>query len=90
MRSTAFWMVWLIDWFFIILIKTLLNCIWCLKSDVQFRRNASHSSCVCVVSHGYGGLGGGRDGGGGWYSCGTKPGGLVAFWEMLEHFWCAT
>ena len=26
-----------------------------------------------VVSHGYGGLGGGMDGGGGWYACGTKP-----------------
>ena len=27
---------------------------------------------MCVVSHGYGGLDGGRDGGGGWYGCGTK------------------
>ena len=27
---------------------------------------------MCVVSHGYGWLGGGRDG---WYTCGTKPGG---------------
>ena len=25
----------------------------------------SHSWCVCVVGHGYGGLGGGWDGGGG-------------------------
>ena len=31
----------------------------------------SHSWCMVVVSHGYGGLGGGRDGGGGWYACGT-------------------
>ena len=30
--------------------------------------------CVGVVSHSYGGLGG-RAGGGGLYSCGTKPGG---------------
>ena len=30
---------------------------------------------MCVVDHGYGGLGGDRDGGGGWYSCRTKPGG---------------
>ena len=27
---------------------------------------ASHSWCMCVVSHGFGGLGGGRDGGGAW------------------------
>ena len=26
----------------------------------------SHSWCMCVVSHGYGGLGGDMDGGGGW------------------------
>ena len=29
---------------------------------------------MCVVCLGYGGLGGCRDGGGGWYECGTKPG----------------
>ena len=34
----------------------------------------SHSWCLCVVGHGYGGLDGGRDGGGGWYVCGTKSG----------------
>ena len=28
---------------------------------------------MCVVSHGDGGFGGVRDGGGGWYACGTKP-----------------
>ena len=28
-----------------------------------------------VASDGYGGLSLGRDGGGGWYACGTKPGG---------------
>ena len=33
----------------------------------------SHTWCVCVVSHGYVGLGGGRDGGGGWSACETKP-----------------
>ena len=32
----------------------------------------SHSWCMCVASHGHGGLGGGWDGG--WYVCGTKPG----------------
>ena len=42
----------------------------------------SHSLCMCVASHGYGGLGGG----GGWYACGTKTGCLVACREMLEHF----
>ena len=30
-----------------------------------------------VVSHRYGGLGGGRDGVDGWYVCGIKPWGLV-------------
>ena len=33
----------------------------------------------CVVSHGYGGLGGDMDGGGGLYACGTKPSRLVAY-----------
>ena len=42
----------------------------------------SHSRCMGVVSLGYGGLGGVIDGGGGWYACGTKPGGLVACREM--------
>ena len=28
---------------------------------------------MCVVSHDYSGFGGGRDGGGGLYACGTKP-----------------
>ena len=27
---------------------------------------------MCIVSHGYGGLGGVRDGGGGWVAFGTK------------------
>ena len=44
------------------------------------------SWCMCVVSHGYGGLGWVRDGGGGWYACGTMPGGLVACLEMPRHF----
>ena len=30
-----------------------------------------------VVSHGYGGLGGGRDVGGGWYACRVKVGGWL-------------
>ena len=34
----------------------------------------SHSLCMCLVSHSYGGLGVERDVGGGWYACGTKPG----------------
>ena len=38
----------------------------------------SHSWCMCVVGHGCGGLGGGREVGGGWYACGTQPRGLVA------------
>ena len=33
----------------------------------------SYSWCMCAVSHGCGGLGVGRDGGGGWYACRSKP-----------------
>ena len=32
----------------------------------------SHSWCTCAISHGYGCLSGVRDGGGGWYACGTN------------------
>ena len=39
-----------------------------------------------VVSHGYGGLGGGMDGGGGWYAYRALPRGLVACREMPERF----
>ena len=46
----------------------------------------SHSWYMCVVSHSHGRLGGFKDGGGGWYACGTKPMGLVACLEMQEHF----
>ena len=48
----------------------------------------NHSKCMCVVSHGYYGLGGGRDGGGGLHACGTKP--WVACQEMPEHFLCVS
>ena len=37
-----------------------------------------------VVSHGYGGFGGGRDGSDGWEVCGS--GVLVACREMPQHF----
>ena len=37
----------------------------------------SHSWCMCVASHGYGGFGDGSDGGGGWYACGTRPSGDI-------------
>ena len=37
----------------------------------------SHTWCICVVYHGYSRLDGGRDGGGGWYACGTKPWGWL-------------
>ena len=40
---------------------------------------------MCVVVHGYGGLGYGG-GGGGWYPLWTKSGVLVACREMPEHF----
>ena len=36
----------------------------------------SHSWCMSVASHGISGLSGGRDGGGRWYECRTKPGGV--------------
>ena len=35
----------------------------------------SHSWCMCVVDHGYGGLGWGKDGGGGLYACRKKANG---------------
>ena len=55
--------------------------------DLQVKGGrVSHSWCMCVISHGYGGFGGGRGGGVGWYACGTKPRGLVACLEMPEHF----
>ena len=41
---------------------------------------------MTVVGHGYGWLSEGGDEGGGWYACGTKPEGLVACREILEHF----
>ena len=37
-------------------------------------RSVSHSWCMCVVSHGPGGLDGGWEGGGGWYACGLMLG----------------
>ena len=42
----------------------------------------SDSWCMGVVSHGYGALGIGRDGGGGWKACGTKSGEFVVCHEM--------
>ena len=33
---------------------------------------------MCVISHGYGGLCGDRDGGGGWYACGTNGVGCMS------------
>ena len=40
---------------------------------------------MCVAIQGCGGLCEGRDGGGGWQACGTKPRGLVACREMMEN-----
>ena len=39
-----------------------------------------------MVSHGYGLLGGGRGGGGGWYAFWTNPRGLVTCRLMPERF----
>ena len=44
----------------------------------------SHNWCMCVAGHGYGGLGGIRDEGGGWHAYGTKLDGFVACREMPE------
>ena len=33
---------------------------------------------MCAIGHGYGGLGGDRVGGGGWYACVTMPGGCLS------------
>ena len=46
----------------------------------------SHIWCKCVLSQGYDGLGGGRNGGGGWHVCWTKPWGLVACRETTYHY----
>ena len=46
----------------------------------------SHSWCICVVGHGYGGYSWNRDGGGELYACVTMPEGLVLCQEMPEHF----
>ena len=46
----------------------------------------SHSWCMCVVIHGYGWLGVGRDGGGGWHAFGIKLRELVVGRDMPEHF----
>ena len=43
-----------------------------------------------VVSHGYGGLGGGRNGGGAWHVCGITPVVLLTCREMSEHFQSAS
>ena len=48
-------------------------------------RRFSNSWCMCVVSHGYCVLGGGRDGGVGLYVCRARQRGLVACQEMPEH-----
>ena len=45
----------------------------------------SCSWCMCVISHGYGRLGEGRDGGGGRHACRTEQRGLVACWSMPQH-----
>ena len=46
----------------------------------------SHSWCMCAVSYGYGGFGGDMDGGGGWYACSTKSGGVGDMLGDVKHF----
>ena len=45
----------------------------------------SHRWCMCIVGHGYGGLGAGRDGNGGRYAYRTKLSGLATCREELQH-----
>ena len=46
------------------------------ENDLRSARAArvNHSWYMCVIGHGYGGISGGRDGGGRCCSCWTKPG----------------
>ena len=46
----------------------------------------SHSYSMCVVSHEYGGLGGGSAGCGVSHACRTNSREFVACLKMLEHF----
>ena len=50
------------------------------------RRRFSHSWCMCVVSHGYGGDSFVGDG---CHACETKPRGMVANLVITEYFPCA-
>ena len=53
--------------------------LWVISDVLALRMKGGLVSwCLGVVSHGYSGLGGGWDGGGGWFACGTKPRGLIA------------
>ena len=56
------------------------------EDDLRSARATRVRRCICVVSHVYVGLDGGRDGEGGWYACGTKPRWMVVCREMSEHF----
>ena len=56
-----------------------------LELRVESRR-VCRSWCMCLVGHRYGGVGGGRDGGGGRYARWSKLIGLVAYLQMPEHF----
>ena len=46
------------------------------------RRMSYSRLCMCVFSRGYGETGGGRDGGGGWFSCGITSGG----WSYVTRY----
>ena len=46
-----------------------------LELRVKVER-VSYSWCIFVVSHGYGGVGGGRNGGGGRFVCGSQSWGI--------------
>ena len=50
----------------------------------------NHSGCMFVVGIGYGGLGGGRNGGGGCYACGTKPGSVWSHVGRCQGTQCKT
>ena len=43
-----------------------------ISEALELRVNGGRDSQLLHVCHGYGGLGGGRDVGGGWYACRRK------------------
>ena len=63
--------------------------LWMISEALELRvkgGRVNHSWCMSVVRHGNCGFGGDRNGGGGWYACGTKPKMLVVCRRIQEHY----